>query len=252
MSSPVVNFKPLGLLPFSEVWDIQEELLKENLLHKTELRREENADQAKILLSASENPRERLKNHLIFCQHPHVYTIGKGGDEKNLLIGESNRKQLGIEYFRINRGGDITYHGPGQLVGYPIFDLEQFKPDINWYLRSLEESIILTLDEYGIRGTQIKGLTGVWLRDGPRGQRKILAIGVRCSRWITMHGFAFNINTDLSFFRNIIPCGITEYEVTTLSGELGQEMNFDEVSEKVLKNMKTVFNFRLAEPSAQT
>jgi lipoyl(octanoyl) transferase len=180
---------------------------------------------------------------LLFVEHPSVYTLGKSGKEEHVLIDEAERERRGIQFFRTNRGGDITYHGPGQIVGYPIFDLEHFFTDIGKYLRSLEEVIIHTLDEYGLKGDRSPGETGVWLDPGVYGrERKICAMGVRCSRWITMHGFALNVNTDLSYFNGIIPCGIQSKQVTSISKELGEEVDMQEVKEKLKKYFATVFN----------
>jgi lipoyl(octanoyl) transferase len=177
-----------------------------------------------------------------------VYTLGKNGKEEHVLIGEEERIQRGIDYFHINRGGDITFHGPGQLVGYPILDLEKFRTDLGWYLRNLEEVIILTIAEYGLKGERSAGETGVWLDPGTPGkERKICAMGIKCSRWITMHGFAFNINTNLDYFGYIIPCGIQNKQVTSLQQELGRELSFEEVAEKVKRNFEKVFGCELME-----
>lgn len=234
---PVVNFEHFGKISFAEAWEIQEKMLAGKTSTKLQRRKDEAAGKP-----FEDNP---IQNDLIFCEHPHVYTLGKSGDEKNLLLSPEELKEKGIEYFRINRGGDITYHGPGQLVGYPIFDLDQFKPDLHWYLRGLEEAIIQTIAEFGLKGTRIDGLTGVWL-DDEKGPRKIMAIGVRASRWVTMHGFAFNVNTDLSYFDNIIPCGIDDKDVTSLAKELGHEVDFGEVSGIVFQKLKEVFGYEIA------
>ena len=227
-----VVYRDLGLVTYKEAWDLQEKLLKEI------------ADQK--LLKRSSGKDLQTSNYLLFCEHPHVYTLGKSGKEKHLLINEEQLKNNDAEYFQINRGGDITYHGPGQLVGYPILDLENFFTDIHKYLRYLEEAIILTLKEYDIQAGRIKGLTGVWLdAEDPDKARKIAAFGVRCSRWITMHGFAFNINTDLSYFGNIIPCGIEDKAVTSLQKELGREVEMEEVKNKVKKNIVQLFDMRI-------
>lgn len=227
-----VVYRDLGLVSYKEVWDLQEKLLKEI------------ADQK--LLKRSSGKDLQTSNYLLFCEHPHVYTLGKSGKEKHLLINEEQLKNNDAEYFQINRGGDITYHGPGQLVGYPILDLENFFTDIHKYLRYLEEAIILTLKEYHIEAGRIKGLTGVWLdAEDPARVRKIAAFGVRCSRWITMHGFAFNINTDLSYFGNIIPCGIEDKAVTSLQKELGREVEMEEVKSKVKKHIVQLFEMNI-------
>ena len=185
-------------------------------------------------------------HHLLFVEHDPVYTLGKNGKDQHILIDEKERIEKGIEYFHINRGGDITFHGPQQLVGYPILDLEKFKTDLGWYLRSLEEVIILTLTEYGLKGERSSGETGVWLDPGIRGkERKICAMGIKCSRWITMHGFAFNVNTDLSYFDTIVPCGIENKQVTSLQKELGYFVNYEEVKIKVKANFEKVFEVNL-------
>ena len=189
-------------------------------------------------------------HHFLIVEHPPVYTLGKSGDVKNVLINEEEQKQKGIEFFKTNRGGDITFHGLQQIVGYPILDLEKFYTDIGKYLRNLEEVIILTMAEYGLKGERSKGETGVWVEPGLKGrERKICAIGVRCSRWITMHGFAFNVNTDLSYFNYIIPCGIQDKQVTSLQKELGREIDFEEAKEKVKKNFAKVFEVEMVEES---
>jgi lipoyl(octanoyl) transferase len=225
-----VNFEDLGLQPYSEVWAYQEKLLQQGVEQKALLHQQNNAD-------------VHIKNHLLFVEHPPVYTLGKNGKMEHVLIDEAQRLEKGIEYFHINRGGDITFHGPQQLVGYPIFDLDQFKTDLGWYLRSLEEVIILTMAEYGLKGERSNGETGVWLDASIKGkERKICAMGIRCSRWITMHGFAFNVNTDLSYFDYIIPCGIQNKKVASLQQELGFAVDMNEVKEKVKLNFEKVFN----------
>lgn len=213
----------LGTMGYQKAWDLQEELLQENLRLKKEGSKE-------------------TKHHLLLVEHPPVYTLGKSGKEEHVLISEEERQQRQIEFFRINRGGDITFHGPGQIVGYPILDLEKYYTDIGLYLRNLEEVIIRVMAEYGLEGTRSKGETGVWLDpEIPGKERKICAMGVRCSRWITMHGFAFNVNTDLSYFNHIIPCGIQNKQVTSLEKELGHKMNFREVQDKLITKFAEVF-----------
>jgi len=236
-----IILKDLGMMDYQEAWDYQESLLQNNLRIKA---RAMNLDMA-----PQDNDEgngiieEPTSNYLLFVEHPPVYTLGKSGKEEHVLINEAEREKRGIQFFRTNRGGDITYHGPGQVVGYPIFDLENFFTDIGKYLRSLEEIIILTLDEYGIKGDRSAGETGVWLDPGVKGrERKICAMGVRCSRWITMHGFALNANTDLSYFNGIIPCGIQSKQVTSISKELGREVSMQEVKEKLKKHFAAVFN----------
>ena len=225
-----VRFRDLGLIDYKECWDYQEKLLNEIVSVKSQNR------------NFSANSQLPTPNYLLFCEHPHVYTLGKSGDEKNLLLNEESLKEKNATYHKINRGGDITYHGPGQIVGYPIVDLDNFFTDIHKYLRYLEEAIILTLKDYGIESGRIDGLTGVWLDwKNPDKARKICALGVRTSRWVTMHGFAFNVNSDLSYFNNIVPCGISDKAVTSLNKELGREIDMNEVKEKVKKYFAQVF-----------
>ncbi|TAL61058.1 MAG: lipoyl(octanoyl) transferase LipB [Bacteroidetes bacterium] len=232
---PQVLFKDLGLIDYKECWDYQELLFQEIISLKTQNRNS-------VSDSALTTP-----NYFLFCEHPHVYTLGKSGDEKNLLLNELQLESKNATYYKINRGGDITYHGPGQIVGYPILDLDNFFTDIHKYLRFLEEIIILTLKDYGIESGRVEGLTGVWLdRANPVKARKICAIGVRTSRWVTMHGFAFNVNSDLSYFKNIIPCGINDKAVTSMSKELGRELNMEEVKQKVKKYFVQVFECEIA------
>ena len=236
-----IFLKDLGELAYQDAWDYQESLLQENLRIKARTMNLDpvapgNGDGLGLV-------EESTTNYLLFVEHPPVYTLGKSGKEEHVLIDESERERRGIQFFRTNRGGDITFHGPGQIVGYPIFDLENFFTDIGKYLRSLEEVIILTLEEYGLKGDRSPGETGVWLDPGIKGQeRKICAMGVRCSRWITMHGFALNVNTDLSFFNGIIPCGIQSKQVTSISKELGREILMQDVKEKLKKHFAGVFD----------
>jgi lipoyl(octanoyl) transferase len=191
-------------------------------------------------------------NYLLFCQHPHVYTLGKSGDASHLLMREEFLHTINATFFKTNRGGDITYHGPGQLVGYPIFDLENFYTDIHLYLRMLEEAIILTCQDYGLIAGRINGLTGVWVNQESDQARKICAFGVKASRWISMHGFAFNINSDLSYFSHIVPCGISEKGVTSLSHELGVGVNEIEVKEAVLGHLSNLFGFEIIRVPRET
>lgn len=235
-----VIFEDLGRRPYKEIWDYQEKLLKQNTDAKSALRL------AGTVSADDRNDLFPTSHHLLFVEHSPVYTLGKNGDEKNVLITEEQRLVRGIDYFHINRGGDITYHGPGQLVGYPILDLEKFKTDLGWYLRSLEEVMILTMAEYGLKGERSPGETGVWLDPFIKGkERKICAMGIKCSRWITMHGFAFNVNTDLDYFGLIVPCGIENKQVTSLRKELGYELSLEEVKNKVKNNFEKVFGCRL-------
>ena len=185
------------------------------------------------------------QSHLLFCEHPNVYTLGKSGDEKNLLVNEDYLKSRGASFYKINRGGDITYHGPGQIVGYPILDLDNFFTDIHKYLRLLEDAVLKTIVEYGIKGDRSGGETGVWLDVGKPTARKICALGVRSSRWVTMHGFAFNVNTDLSYFENIVPCGIADKSVTSLQEELGHKLDIEEVKEKLKNHLASIFKMEL-------
>ena len=227
-----IHFQDLGLKDYKEVWDHQEKLFNEIISVKLQNR------------ELPEYEQKETDNYLIFCQHPHVYTLGKSGDEKNLLLNEEGLRQKEATYYKINRGGDITYHGPGQLVGYPIIDLDNFTSDIHKYLRLLEEAIIDTLQDYDIEAGRIEGLTGVWIDHiEKQNPRKICAIGVKTSRWVTMHGFAFNINAHLDYFDNIVPCGITDKAVTSLDNELGKEMDFLEVSTKVKEHLADTFGF---------
>ena len=227
-----VIFKDLGLIDYKKAWDYQENLLKTAVDIKKAQRK---GEQTAI-----------TKNHLLFCEHPHVYTLGKSGERNNLLIDDEKLKEKAASFFQIDRGGDITYHGPGQLVAYPILDLEYFFTDIHKYLRLLEEAIILTLLEYGITGERYKGYTGVWVEpENPSKARKIAAIGVRCSRWITMHGFALNVNANLSYFNNIIPCGITNKGVTSMEVELGKKIEMESVKEKIKYHLSTLFDMKL-------
>ncbi len=223
-----VQFLELGTMDYKEAWDYQEDLFKQILDIKIANRRE--------------GLTTGTPNYLLFIEHPHVYTLGKSGDMANMLLNEKQLEAKGASFYKINRGGDITYHGPGQIVGYPILDLENFFTDIHKYLRLLEEMVILTLAEYGITGTRSEGETGVWLDVGTPFARKICAMGVRASRWVTMHGFAFNVNADLGFFDNIIPCGIRGKAVTSLHVELGiAKVDEAEVKEKLLKHFSELF-----------
>jgi lipoyl(octanoyl) transferase len=228
-----VKFEDLRLIDYKQCWEYQEKLF------------------TKIVNRKRENKRENLNNatpnYLLFCEHPHVYTLGKSGNKNNLLVNEESLKSRGATFYKINRGGDITYHGPGQIVGYPILDLDNFFTDIHKYLRLLEEAIILTLKEYGLEGDRSEGETGVWFDVGTPKARKICAFGVKTSRWVTMHGFAFNVNSDLSYFENIIPCGITDKQVTSLKKELGKEIDLEEVKKKVLFHIVKLFKMTITD-----
>lgn len=236
MQQQDVLFRDLGLISYSKAWEMQEKLLADNVAIKKEARLQ-GLDKDPMLIAT--------KHDLLFCEHNPVYTIGKSGSLDHLLYSEQEMEKRGIEFFKTNRGGDITFHGPGQIVGYPIWDLEKIYTDIGKYLRGLEESIILTLKEYGIKAGRSAGETGVWLvANDTKPDRKICAIGVRCSRWITMHGFAFNVNTPLHYFDGIIPCGIKDKTVTSLAAELNKEMDMDEVKALLKNNIAKVFNLR--------
>ena len=227
-----VNVEFLGNIDYKEAWDYQEELFGAILEQKSANKKLPD-DQKKV-----------MTNHLLVCEHPHVYTLGKSGKFEHLLINNKQLEEKGATYYKINRGGDITYHGPGQIVMYPIFDLDQFFTDIHKYLRYLEEAVILTLEEYGIKGERSEGETGVWLDVGTMNARKICAMGVRASRWVTMHGLAFNINTDLEYFTNIIPCGISDKAVTSLNIELRRAVDQKEVEHKLIKHLQDLFEFK--------
>jgi lipoyl(octanoyl) transferase len=236
LKKQTVIFRDLGLIGYKEAWDFQEKLLTKNLDLKTIARN-----------SSVEDPFEiDTQHHLLFCEHPPVYTLGKSGNPDNVLLNDEQLADQNIEFFKTNRGGDITFHGPGQIVGYPILDLEKFTTDIGIYLRNVEEVIIKVLYQYGLKGDRSKGETGVWLDPNVKGkERKICAIGVRCSRWITMHGFAMNINTGLDYFSNIIPCGIPDKQVTSLAKELGCVQNMEEVRLKIKMAFQEVFDVEM-------
>lgn len=228
-----ILFRDLGKVAYDLAWDYQENLLQENL--RVKAARFNNPD---VTL-----PLENTQHHLLFCEHPHVYTLGKSGHMENLLVNDRRLQELKVSFFKTNRGGDITYHGPGQVVGYPILDLEHFVTDLGKYMRNLEEVIIRTLAHYGIEGGRLPGSTGVWLDAEVQGRaRKICAMGVRCSRWVTMHGFALNVNTDLRYFDYIVPCGITDKSVTSIQKELGRDVPEEEVKALIRKEFSEVFD----------
>ena len=231
-----VQFQDLGQIDYRKAWDIQENLFDGVVEHKLSQREKE-------------NPLPN-QHHLLFCEHHPVFTLGKSGSLNNLLLTEEGLEKKGIQFYKINRGGDITFHGPGQIVGYPILDLDEFFTDIHKYMRFLEEVIIRTIAEYGLKGERLKGSTGVWLDvDSPSKVRKICAMGVRASRWVTMHGWAFNVNTDLTYFDYIIPCGIDDKAVTSLANEIGKEVNLQEVKQKVKHHFQDVFDCELVNKS---
>jgi lipoyl(octanoyl) transferase len=226
---PKVSWEDIGLKDYKEVWDYQESVFKKAI----DLKIANRATDLEVL----------PENHLIFCQHPHVYTLGKSGEENHLLINSDELTKHGAVFYKINRGGDITYHGPGQLVMYPILDLDQFFTDIHKYMRYLEEAVILTLSEFGIKAGRVDGLTGVWIEGGTPTERKICAMGVKSSRWVTMHGIALNVNPDLSYFNHIVPCGIVDKSVTSMQQELGKEISIDQVRESLRINMANIFDY---------
>ncbi|MCE2742218.1 MAG: lipoyl(octanoyl) transferase LipB [Fluviicola sp.] len=227
---PEVIFKDLGLIDYKEAWDYQEKLFAETIDQKIQIR--------------NGNTELVTKNYLLFCEHPHVYTLGKSGSIDHLLLNEDQLEENNANFYKINRGGDITYHGPGQLVGYPIFDLDHFFSDIHKYLRFLEQAVIDTLAEYGVIGDRMNGLTGVWIDANTPKARKICAMGVKSSRWVTMHGIGFNINSDLSYFSNIIPCGIDDKAVTSLKQELGREIDMNELAQILKKKLANQFEYQ--------
>jgi lipoyl(octanoyl) transferase len=222
-----IQLLDLGLKDYKEVWEYQSQLLEEIVATKTENRKNQQI--------------KSTQNHFLFVEHPHVYTLGKSGDLSNLLLNEAQLAAKGATFYKINRGGDITYHGPGQIVGYPILDLENFFTDIHKYLRLLEETIILTLADFGLKSERSPGETGVWLDVGTPFARKICAMGIRSSRWVTMHGFALNANVDLGYFDNIIPCGIRGKAVTSMEAELGKKVDLEDVKSKILTHFKVLF-----------
>jgi lipoyl(octanoyl) transferase len=232
MKNTAVKYEDWGLMDYQQAWDKQEEIFSKTVAIKTKNRNE------------PEN-QAQTENFLIFVEHQHVYTLGKSGKPENLLLNEHQLKEKGATYYKINRGGDITYHGPGQIVGYPILDLDHFFTDIHLYLRTLEEAVILTLKDYGIVAGRYPGFTGVWIDADNDKARKICAMGVRCSRWVTMHGFAFNVNTDLDYFENIVPCGIDDKDVTSMQRELGKKVEIQEVKENLKKHISVLFGMNI-------
>ena len=231
MKNKKVIFQDWGLLDYQQAWDRQEQIFAETVQTKTQNR--------------NNNTDYPVSNHLIFVEHPHVYTLGKSGKPENLLLDKQGLANKRASFYKINRGGDITYHGPGQIVAYPILDLDNFFTDIHLYLRTLEEAVILTLADYGIQSGRYEGYTGVWLDADNEFARKICAMGVRCSRWVTMHGLAFNVNTDLSYFKNIVPCGIDDKDVTSMEKELGFKPDIDEVKQKLKMHVGELFEMKI-------
>lgn len=237
MDKQTVVFTDLGKMDYKTAWDLQERILKENVRIKSGVQ----SSESEIIPGST-------TNYLFFVEHSPVYTLGKSGKMENVILSEEERTKGGIEFFHTNRGGDITFHGPGQIVGYPILDLEKFYTDIGRYLRDLEEVIILTLNDYGIAAGRSAGETGVWIDPLHKGkERKICAMGIRCSRWITMHGFALNVNTPLHYFAGIIPCGIADKKVTSIKEELGGEVDIEDVKSRLKRNFEKVFNVKIAE-----
>lgn len=226
-----IKYIDWALIDYKEAWDKQEVLFNEGLKLKAAQRNDNSV---------------KIENRLVFCEHPHVYTLGKSGEQNNLLISDEFLAKIDARYYRINRGGDITYHGPGQIVGYPILDLEQFDFQLKEYIETIENVVIACIKEYGLEGHHLEGATGVWLDvDKPGKTRKICAIGVRASRYITMHGFAFNINTDLNYFNYINPCGFVDKGVTSLEKEIGRKVELNEVKEKLKKHFEQYFNAKI-------
>lgn len=242
-----VYFKDLGIIEYKTAWDYQEELLQQNVKIKSAIRSGQAVSAgAEAPLHTSDNAPLTTTHHFLLCEHPPVYTLGKSGSMDNVLMSEDELEARHIQFFNTNRGGDITFHGLQQIVGYPILDLELFYTDIGRYLRNIEEVIIQTIAEYGIKGERSSGETGVWIEPGIKGkERKICAIGVRCSRWITMHGFALNVNTDLSYFNNIIPCGIQNKQVTSIERELGHKVDYEAAKEKLKHHFEKIFEVEL-------
>ncbi|UXE65714.1 MAG: lipoyl(octanoyl) transferase LipB [Chryseotalea sp. WA131a] len=226
------QFIDLGLIDYQQAWDYQTDLFNKTLEIKKQNR------------DLPITQQQATPNHLIFCEHPHVFTLGKSGEEKNLLVGKKDLPKIKATYYHINRGGDITYHGPGQLVVYPILDLENFFTDIHHYMRLLEEAVIQTLAHFKMESGRIAGLTGVWIGEGDEA-RKICALGVKTSRWVTMHGLAFNINTDLNYFKHIVPCGIDDKAVTSLANEVGHQVKMDVVKSLMKEKIASLFNLQL-------
>lgn len=228
-----VKFEDLGLIEYKNAWDYQEKLFADYIKIKAENR------------ELPENEQKETKGKVLFCEHPHVYTLGKSGTQNNLLINDEFLNKIKATYFKTNRGGDITYHGPGQIVGYPIIDLERFNLQVKQYIANLEQSIILTLKEFGIESESLQGATGVWLETETNKVRKICAIGVKASRFITMHGFAFNVNTNLEYFNHINPCGFIDKGVTSMEKELGEKVDVEKVKDVLKAKMEEVFGMNL-------
>lgn len=241
MKNKLVIFDDWGLIDYKEAWDKQEAIFADTVALKIALRNKQLA----LAGTVDDEEYTPTPNHLIFCEHPHVYTLGKSGKAEHLLLDEQGLKEKGAVYYPINRGGDITYHGPGQVVSYPILDLDNFFTDIHLYLRTLEEAVILTLADYGLTAGRYPGYTGVWFDADNENARKICALGVRCSRWVTMHGLAFNVNPNLDYFKNIVPCGIDDKAVTSMQKELGREVEINEVKKILKHHISVLFNMEI-------
>ncbi len=240
MKNKQVTFSDWGLIDYKEAWDKQETLFSKTVQLKTDIRNRQAATEGNEHQEYTPTP-----NYLVFCEHPHVYTLGKSGKPEHLLLDEQGLKDKKASYYLINRGGDITYHGPGQIVSYPIIDLDNFFTDIHLYLRTLEEAVILTLADYGLKAGRYPGYTGVWFDADNEKARKICALGVRCSRWVTMHGLAFNVNTDLTYFKNIVPCGIDDKDVTSMQKELGRFIDINEVKKILRQHISVLFDMEV-------
>jgi len=238
LEAPLIRYQHLGTIEYGAAWALQEQYLQRNLQAKSawyaaaELSRPESVD---------------TRHYLFFCRHPHVYTLGKSGHMEHLLLSDARLRELGVSFYHTNRGGDITYHGPGQVVGYPVFDLERFFTDLGRYMRALEEVVIRALAPFGIAGDRLPGATGVWIAPGTPAARKICAMGVKCSRWVTMHGFALNVNTDLKYFDYIVPCGISDKSVTSMQQELGRAVDEQEVELLLRQAFADVFGAEVRE-----
>ena len=242
MKNKKVELIDWGLIDYQQAWDKQEEIFNSTVKLKTEIRNRQ------VAVTPDASPAEDndiTPNYLIFCEHPHVYTLGKSGKAEHLLLDEQGLKEKNAVYYPVNRGGDITYHGPGQIVCYPILDLDNFFTDIHLYLRTLEEAIILTLAEYGLKAGRYPGYTGVWFDADNDKARKICAMGVRCSRWVTMHGLALNVNTNLDYFKNMIPCGIDDKDVTSMERELGRKVDINEVKKILTHHISVLFDMEI-------
>jgi len=240
MKNKQVAFEDWGLIDYKAGWDRQEALFADTVKLKTEIRNRQ------ALVTTFDADEEIITpNYLIFCEHPHVYTLGKSGKPEHLLLDANGLRENKAVYYPINRGGDITYHGPGQIVSYPILDLDNFFTDIHLYLRTLEEAVILTLGDFGLHAGRYPGYTGVWFDADNERARKICALGVRCSRWVTMHGLAFNVNTDLDYFKNIVPCGIDDKDVTSMQKELGRQVDINEVKKILKHHISVLFDMEI-------